>query len=496
MSSKGPLAGSYPSAVALVLCALTPYLALSTALVPLTPVLTKSVGMGEQGLELTSGMANAAYAFGTVAAVQLALHLPGRRLLVVYAALFTLGSVLVASATTPAVFVIGRVMQGLFTSMMLIAAVPPLVTGWSSSKLPWTAATMNMGIFGAVALGPVAGGIQAGSGSAGPLLWLVAGIGAAAFALSLLTFEDQAPQDRRAPWDWVAQVLAGAGCAAAFFGASQLQSHAFLSVVVLLPLLAGVAAIVALLAHQFRARNPLMPVRSLATTFPVAGVIVAMCAGAMSVAVIDLAITAAQTRMSPAHLGMLFWPQFGGAIVMAVVFGTLFRTRFVPLVAFAGMALLAGGAAVLSGVATGGDAVVAVGSGLVGLGVGASVSPALFTAGFSLRSAQLPRVFAMVELLRGVAAFIAGPVLLHLARTAVTPAPAGIETAVWICFALAVAGGLAAAALFALAGGRLQRPNLDAWLAGERPAIHSPPLFALLRRREPRAATRGVREPG
>lgn len=496
MSSKGPLAGSYPSAVALVLCALTPYLALSTALLPLTTVLAKSVGLGQQGLELTSGMANAAYAFGTVAAVQLALHLPGRRLLVIYAALFTLGSVLVAGATTPAEFVTGRVMQGLFTSMMLIAAVPPLVTGWPSSKLPWTAATMNMGIFGAVALGPVAGGVQAGSGSARLLLWVVAGVGAAAFALALLTFEDQPPQDRRAPWDWVAQVLAGGGCAAAFFGASQLQSHAFLSVVVLLSLLGGVAAIVALLAHQFLARDPLMPVRSLATTFPVSGVIVAMCAGAASVAVIDLVITAAQTRMSPTHLGMLFWPEFGGAIVMAVVFGRLFRTRFVPVVAFAGMALLAAGAAVLSGAATGGDAVIAVGAGLVGLGVGASVSPALFTAGFSLRSAQLPRVFAMVELLRGVAAFIAGPVLAHFARTAVAPAPAGIEAAVWICFGLAAAGGLAAAALFALGGARLQRPDLDAWLAGERPAIQSPPLFARLRRREARAPARGVREPG
>ena len=139
MSFKGPLSGSYASAVALVLCALTPYLALSTALLALTPVLTKTVGLDEQGLELTSGMANAAYAFGTVAAVQLALHLPGRRLLVLYAALFTLGSILVAGAASPAVFVTGRVMQGLFTSMMLIAAVPPLVTVWPASKLPWTA---------------------------------------------------------------------------------------------------------------------------------------------------------------------------------------------------------------------------------------------------------------------------------------------------------------------------------------------------------------------
>jgi hypothetical protein len=85
MRLKGPLANSYPSAVALVVFALVPYLALSTALVPLTPVLSKSLGLSEQSLQLTNGMANAAYVFGTVLAVQLAVHLPGRRLLILYA---------------------------------------------------------------------------------------------------------------------------------------------------------------------------------------------------------------------------------------------------------------------------------------------------------------------------------------------------------------------------------------------------------------------------
>ncbi|HLH14472.1 MAG TPA: hypothetical protein VKV16_06750, partial [Solirubrobacteraceae bacterium] len=118
MRVKGPLADSYASAVVLVVCALVPYLALTTALVPLTPVLMKSVGLSEQSLELTSGMANAAYAFGTVAAVQLAVHLPGRRMLLVYATLFVIGSILAASAWTPGLFIAGRVMQGLCTSLM------------------------------------------------------------------------------------------------------------------------------------------------------------------------------------------------------------------------------------------------------------------------------------------------------------------------------------------------------------------------------------------
>lgn len=79
MKFKGPLADSYPAAVALVVCALVPFLMLAAAVLPLMPVISKEVGLSRHALEMTYGMADAAYAFGTVMAVQLAVHLPGRR---------------------------------------------------------------------------------------------------------------------------------------------------------------------------------------------------------------------------------------------------------------------------------------------------------------------------------------------------------------------------------------------------------------------------------
>jgi MFS family permease len=492
---KGPLADSYLAAVALVVCALTPYLALSTALTPLGPVITKSVGLSEQSFQLTTGMANAAYAFGTVAAVQLALHLPQRRLLLGYAALFVIGSVLAAGAWTPGLFIAGRVLQGLTTSLMLIAAVPPLVTGWPVQRTRWTAMTMNFCIFGAVALGPVVGGIQAGAEDFRPLFWIVAGVGAVAFVLVLLTWEDAPAQDRSAPWDWVAQVLAGLGCAAAFFGASETATHRFMSPIVFLPLACGLAMVVALVVHQYRARRPLMPVRSLTHTLPLAGILTAMTAGAASIALVELVQTALKTRFSPEHLAMLFWPEFGAAVIAALLFAAVFETRLIPVLAFSGLVMLGGGAAVLSGVATGPEALVAVGSGLVGLGVGASVSPALFVAGFSQESSRLQRVFALVELLRGVAAFMFAPLLLHLAKT-VSPDPAtGAKIGIWICFGVAVAGALGVAYLFVLGRVGLRRPQLERWLDGEGPALDSAPLLAGVRGEGllPPVAARGSR---
>jgi MFS family permease len=478
---RGPLAGSYAAAAAMVVFALVPYLGLSSALAPLLPVLGKSLHLSKQALELTTGMANAGYAFGTVLAVQFATHLRGRRMLLLYAALFVIGSVLAASAPTPGLFIAGHIVQGLCTSLMLIAAVPPLVIGWPSSKMPYTAFVMNLCIFGAVAVGPVIGGVQAGAMDWRPLFWIVAGIGGLALVFAVLTFEDQEPQDLSAPWDFLGIGLAGFGTAAAFFGASELTTHRMLSLIVFLPLLAGAAMVVALVVHQYFVRRPLMPVRQIATTFPVAGIVIAMTAGAASIAVVELAQTALQTKTTPIHAAMLFWPEFGGAVLMAALFGAVFRTRFVPVLALTGMVLLSGGIAVLTNVVSGAGAIVVVGSGLVGLGVGGSVSPALFIAGFSLQSAQIQRVFALIELLRGVSAFLVAPILLHLATSVAKSPKAGIPIAAWVCFGLAAGGGLVALYLIVLGRARLQAPDLDRWQGEGGTAWESPPLLAGIR---------------
>jgi MFS family permease len=427
-------------------------------------------------------MSNAAYALGTVLSVQLAVHYPGRRLLVVYAGLFTIGSVLAATAFTPGLFVAGHIIQGLFTSMMLIAAAPALVLGWPSKRLPITAMVMNLGIFGAVAAGPFFGELQANAGGWRPLFWVVAGIGGMAFLLSLLTFTDAPAADPQAPRDWWAIVLAGLGCSCAFFGASELTTHSFMSLITLAPLLSGAGLLLALVIHQVTAHNPLMPMKQLLTTFCVPAVAIAIAAGASSIPLIELTISAVAKDFSPIHLGVLLLPFLGGALLTALGFGATVRTRVLPLFAFSGLFAIAGGAAVLLGVRSADQASILVGTGLVGLGVGASVAPALFTVGYTLQASQLPRVFAMLELLRGAAAFAAGPILLHLAETTGSNAAAGTRIAIWVCFAIALSGATFAFYVFILGRGKLQKPDVPRWEETGDPAWYSPPLFAGIRR--------------
>jgi MFS family permease len=471
------LADSYVGAAAMVVFALVPYLALTSAGQPLQQLIGASVHVSPQALQTTDGMANAGYAFGTLLAVQLAVRLRPRRLLLVYAVFLVAASIVTAAATSPAMFITGHIVQGLCTSLLLIAAVPPLVTGWPPSRMPITAGLLNLCVFGAVALGPVVGGLEASSLAWRPLFWMAAAASLVAFVFVLLTWKDEPAPEPAGPWDIVSLSLAGIGCAAAFFGASELTTHRMLSVIVFLPLVSGAAAVVLLVLHQSTVRNPLVPVRELLSTKPLAGIVAAMAAGASSVTAIDLIQESAKSSASPGHLANLLWPFLGGAVLMAIAFGLLLRTRFLVAAVVVGLGLLAGGIAIATGVPNGPHSLISDSSALIGLGVGASVAPALFVAGFSVRAMYIQRVLALVELLRAVAAFMTGPVLLHLALTVDGGSTGhGIRTGLWVCFAIACTGALVSLYILVLGRVRLQKPDIKRWQEGEGPAWNSPPL--------------------
>jgi hypothetical protein len=466
----------------MVMFALIPYLALSAALEPLTPIIARQLHMSLQTMSLGSGLANAAYAAGTVLAVQFAQHLPQRRMMVLYASLLVIGSVLAAAAQGPGMYIAGHVLQGLCTSLLLISAVPPLAIGYPASKLHTTAMIMNMCIFGAVALGPAIGGLQAQSHAWRPLFWIIAAIAASALVLAVLTFDDAPPANPDSPLDLPALALAAVGCVAAFFGASELLTHPFLDVETIAPLLGGLATIVVLIVYQFRARRPLLTIRPMLTsTMPVAGIVVALFAAAASVSATALTAGVLARRYGPLHLGLLYLPEVAGAVITAIVLGLIITKRAIHYLPLVGMGFLATGIAVFRIDVPSSQAATLVASGLTGIGLGATVAPALFVAGFSLPSASLQRVFAIVELMRAAAAFMIAPIFAHFAATVGGNLDAGTGTALWIGLGIAVGGAGIGVAIYALGGARPQTPDIERFVAGESPAWHSPPLLARLR---------------
>ncbi|MGA2755985.1 MAG: MFS transporter [Solirubrobacteraceae bacterium] len=480
---QGPLAGRYAAIAGMVMLALIPYLALSAALGPITPIIAKQLHMSLQTMSLSSGLGNAAYAVGTVLAVQFAQHLPQRRMLVVYAALLVTGSVLAAAAQNADMYIAGHVLQGLCTSLLLIAAVPPLAIGYPTSKLRTTAMIMNMCIFGAVALGPTVGGLQAQAHAWRPLFWIIAAISASALILAVLSFDDAPPADPDSPRDLPAIGLATVGCVAAFFGASELLTHPFLDAETIAPLLGGLATIIVLIVYQFRAKRPLLTIKTMLTSsIPVAGIVVALFAAAASVSATALTAGALASRYAPLHLGLLYLPELGGAVITAILLGQLLTRRAIHYLPLAGMVFLAAGIAVFLIKVPSSQALTLVGSGLTGIGLGATVAPALFVAGFSLPAANLQRVFAIVELMRAVAAFMIAPIFAHLASTVGGSLDNGTATALWVGFAVAISGAILGVAIYVFSGARPQTPDIDGFLAGAGAAWQSPPLLAKLRR--------------
>jgi hypothetical protein len=175
-----------------------------------------------------------------------------------------------------------------------------------------------------------------------------------------------------------------------------------------------------------------------------------------------------------------------GAFLGALALSLALPRGLLPLLLLAGFfALLGGGALLLRVLPQAGTPALPLAAALLGLGAGATVSPGLYMAGFSLPSPLLARCFALVELLRCIADYSIAPVMRHVAQIASAGeaiAAAGIRQAIITTLAVsAAAGALAAAVYLAGKGWALPRTDIACWLQGRGPAHLSPPLGAALR---------------
>jgi hypothetical protein len=342
---------------------------------------------------------------------------------------------------------------------------------------------MNMCIFGAVALGPTVGGLQAEADAWRPLFLIVSLIALTALVLAVLTFEDAPPADPTSPRDVPALALATVGCVAAFVGSSQLLTHDFLDPIAILPLVGGLLTVIGLVVYQYRARNPLLTIREmLGSTIPIAGIIVALFAAAASVSANVLTASVLAEEFSPLHLGMLYLPEVAGALITAVLLGLVLDKLFIHYLPLIGMGFLAAGIAVFLIEVPASVPLALTASLLTGIGLGATVAPALFVAGFSLRALNLQRVFAIVELFRAVAAFMIAPIFAYFAASLTDDLADGVRIMLWIGLGLALGGAALAVATYALGGARPQTPDIEGFIAGRKAAWYSPPLLARVRR--------------
>jgi MFS family permease len=254
--------------------------------------------------------------------------------------------------------------------------------------------------------------------------------------------------------------------------------------------------IVALIVNQYRSPKPLLTIRTmLSSTIPVAGIVLALFAAAASVSATALTAGLLDRHFGPLHVGLLYLPELAGALITAYLLGHVIGKRTLQYLPLVGMGFLAAGIGVFLIQLPPTQGLTLIGSSLTGIGLGATVAPALFTAGFSLPSATLQRVFAIVELLRAVAAFMIAPVFAHFALTVGGDPVTGTKIALGVGLGFAIAGAVIPLAIYLLGGARPETPNLERFMFGDEPAWDSPPLLAAVRGRSlrPRLARARVR---
>jgi MFS family permease len=476
---RRPFEGSYWATFALVMIALCPNIVVTTAWTLITKPVGHSIALGPTGLEVTEGLSNAGYALGALIGGDLAQRFRQRTLHIGFQSLFVVGSILCLAATSWPTFAAGRVLQGVTTGFLLVVAIPPLVQRFPANRLPVTAAGINVAFFGAVCAGPLIGGVAALN--LHDFRYLMTGlaiVGAVGVALALLSLPSDDPPNPGLRPDWPAFSLAAVGTVLPFLGASLLVSPArgYDAPWFWAPLAIGVVAIVVLFVVEYRRDDALTPVHELAAPLPIIGILVASLAGAVFVSAVQLLISYATgvQHVAPWRIGVWTWPQLATLLVAATAFYFLIRTRWLAPFVLVGFVVLTVGTWLLVYVGHAGTKGLTLGvTALLGLGAGATVSPALWLAGFSVSAKLVGRVFALVELIRSEADYILAPVVRKISTTSTAGLGAahGIRHAAAVTTLVSAASVVACVAVWLLGRMRFEKPDIRRYVEDGEPAL-------------------------
>jgi MFS family permease len=516
MPSEPRLAKSYAANVALVVLTLFPGLINTSAIALAAAVIGPDLGVAPDIAANLPLISDAALAFGCILAAELVRRIESRTLYFWLLGVSLATSVASAIAPSFPVLLAAHVVHGLVAGMLFVVVLPPLVIGFGSAKLGASASVLVPALFGAATLGPLVGGLVASPGLWRSIFAVEAVVAIGAMVLARGVLAKREPQGADAPVDWFALLAAGIGSLLIYAGVGALAGHDWTYPLALGPTAAGILVYLALIVDEARKREPLVPVRELATSLALVGTIATVIGSAtFSALTQSFSLTLMRVDgLDPRGTGFAFWPEFLTAVASGYLFGRLVTTKWVVITGAVGLACIAFAAACAHAVAP-------VDAGSVGwlcliggFGAGLSVSPGLFVVVLSFERSLVARAIALLNLFRLTGGFISAPGVEHtigsraqghlhaldsslsahlgedVVRAFITGRPlphpvpaaslksalaAGIADAYVIVLILALAGIVAIAVLLVTTHVKLRAPDLQRFDDGK-PALEAPSL--------------------
>jgi EmrB/QacA subfamily drug resistance transporter len=349
-----------------------------------------------------------------------------RRMLIIGLVGFAAASALGGAATSFAMLVIGRGLQGAFGALLAPAALSTLTVTFTDPAERGRA----FGVYGAIAGAGGAVGLLLGGVLTEYLSWrwclyvnvILAAI-AVAGAVRLMTSQ---PRDPDVRIDWPGTVLVAAGLVAIVYGLSEAATKSWSAPETIALLVAGVVLLAAFVLVETRVQHPLLPLRIVLNRFR-GGAYLAIGLSAIGVFGIFLFLTyylQLTLAYSPVKSGLAFLPMIAAIVAASTISSGVLMPRVGPRPLIpAGLVLGAGGLVLLAeelGLRTSYPGQILPALLLVGAGLGVVFGCALNTATYGSGAADAGVASALVNTNQQVGGSIGTALLNTLAASALT----------------------------------------------------------------------------
>ena len=299
-----------------------------------------------------------------------------RRMFTAGSTLFTLGTLLAAFATSPALLVTGRIVQGVGAAALSPAAMSLLLL-----TFPGQQRARAMSIWGAAsalggATGAMAGGLLVGTFGWSSVFFVTVPVSVAAVVMAR-TFLNEAPRGARRRFDGLGAATITGSVVALVYGALGGADHGWTSPAVVASLVGSAALLGAFVLIERRTTDPLVPLDLFSNRTLSTGVALAVLGGAARASTFVLVALYLQQALDMAP------QQAGLAMLPAPLAGFAFSLAFLPRIIRAlgaqrslvvGLIVLAGGHLWLANAPLGTGYQVAVLPGLLLVAVGVAMS--------------------------------------------------------------------------------------------------------------------------